>query len=246
MRLDNVPLLWVQRELHDLPRGMGRFWQYLRTIWSHDGTDGELLPQLFMNPMGQDHVTTLLDALLALDADGFAARAAADVASRLADVIGDCKLALVVADDLRGGGTNRYDSEFTLRFGRARPRSRAGPKSPIGSDLPRWSKHLGLVCVLWTGEAPSGRAVREAVLTAAHRAAYVPRHGSARTLRDMLAQEVHVMAIAGCTGPVLNEEDLAYTREVLTLYLDATTCGRPPSACSGTRRAARWASRRVA
>src|SRR4029434_9689102 len=58
-------------------------------------------------------------------------------------------------------------------------------------------------------------------LTAAHRVAYTQRHGPARTLRDMLAQEGHVMAVAGCAGPVLDAEDLAYTREVLAPYLDA-------------------------
>jgi hypothetical protein len=59
------------------------------------------------------------------------------------------------------------------------------------------------------------------MLTAVYRMAFVHRHGPARTLRDMLAQEGQVMAMAGCTRPVLDEEDLAYTREVLTPHLDA-------------------------
>jgi hypothetical protein len=63
--------------------------------------------------------------------------------------------------------------------------------------------------------------VREAVLTAVYRLAYTQRHGPARTLRDMLAQEGQVMARAGCTEPVLDADDLAYTREVLAPYLDA-------------------------
>jgi len=63
--------------------------------------------------------------------------------------------------------------------------------------------------------------VREALLTAAHRVAYWHRHGPARTLREMLTQEGQVMALAGCTGPVLDAEDIAYTREVLIPYLDA-------------------------
>jgi hypothetical protein len=37
----------------------------------------------------------------------------------------------------------------------------------------------------------------------------------------MLAQEGQVMALAGCTGPTLDAEDIAYTREVLIPYLDA-------------------------
>ena len=51
--------------------------------------------------------------------------------------------------------------------------------------------------------------------------AYVQRDGPARTLRDVLAQEGQVLAIAGCAGPVLDEEDIAYTREVLAPHLDA-------------------------
>jgi hypothetical protein len=221
MKLDYVPLLRIQRDIHDLPLGMDRFREYLRTIWTPSDADGERIPMLLMNPMGKGHVAALLDALLALDADRIAARAAEDAATRLADEPGECKVALVVADDLKGGGTNRYDYEFTLRFGPADPRQRSGPPSPVGRDLPRWSKHFWLSCVLWSSEAPSERAVREAVLTAAHRAAFVQRHGPARTLRDMLAQEGNVMAIAGCAGPVLDEEDIAYTREVLAPHLDA-------------------------
>jgi hypothetical protein len=221
MKLDYVPLLRIQRDIHDLPLGMDRFREYLRTIWTPSDADGERIPMLLMNPMGKGHVAALLDALLALDADRIAARAAEDAATRLADEPGECKVALVVADDLKGGGTNRYDYEFTLRFGPADPRQRSGPPSPVGRDLPRWSKHFWLSCVLWSSEAPSGRAVREAVLTAAHRVAYVQRHGPARALRDMLAQEGQVLAMAGCIGPVLDEEDVAYTREVLAPHLDA-------------------------
>src|SRR4051812_18280190 len=172
MKLDYVPLLRVQRDLHGIPIGRERFREYLRTILNDDATDVTLPPLVLMNPMGKGHVAALLDALLALDADGVAARTAGEAADRLADEPGECKLALVVADDLMGGGTNRYDYEFTLRFGPSDPRRRTGPPSPVGCDLPRWSKACWLSCVLWTSEAPSERAVREAVLTSAYRVAY--------------------------------------------------------------------------
>src|SRR5262249_51419221 len=100
MHLEYVPLLRVQRELHGLPRNSERFRQYLRTILAKDGTVLELPSLLVMNPMGKDHVTALLDALLALDADAVAARAVSEAAARVADEPGDFKVALVVADDL--------------------------------------------------------------------------------------------------------------------------------------------------
>ena len=92
---------------------------------------------------------------------------------------------------------------------------------PAAAKPSRWIKDFWLAGVLWSSEAPTERAVREAILMAAHRVAYVHRHGPARTLRDMLAQEGQVMALAGCTGPVLDADDLAYTRQVLTPYRDA-------------------------
>lgn len=215
MDLEYVPLVPVMRELHRAPRGPERFKQYLWTINpGGDGDSDQLLPLIAMNPMGKDHVAALLDALLALDADGIAARATAEAAVALKDVSGDCKVGLVVADDLMGGWTNRYAEELTHRFG-------PDPLRGVLARRPRWLKADWLMCVLWSSEPASEKAVREAVLTAAHRRAYVHRHGPAHTLRDMMAQEGHVMAAAGCTTPALDADEIAYTREVIAPFLDA-------------------------
>src|SRR5207248_9608130 len=137
MRINYVPLLQIQRDLHGLPRNLARFRQYLRTMLGPDMV--ELPPLMIMNPMGKDHVKALLDALLALDADGIAARAAAEAAARLADVPGTVKASLVVADDLLGGWTNRFATEFTFRFQVGGP-----PES-----LPRWLKDFWVTAVVW-------------------------------------------------------------------------------------------------
>src|SRR5262249_34673514 len=79
-----------------------------------------------------------------------------------------------------------------------------------------------VVGILWTSEAPSQRAVREEVLTAVHRAVYIHRHGLAKSLSSMMAQEGEAMALAGCVEPALDPDDLAYTREVLEPLLKAT------------------------
>jgi hypothetical protein len=215
MNLEYVPLLQVARDLHEMPRTYERFQEYLRVIFNEDRTRPVLPPLIAMNPMGKDHVKALLDALLALDADGIAVQALSEASSQLAELPGDCKVALVVADDLMGGWTNRYADEFTFRFG------------PDSSRLltprpkPQWLDHWWITGVLWSSEPASQRAVREAILTAVYRVAYMLRHGLPRSLRDMLTQEGEVMARAGCTGPTLDEEDIAYTREVLIPFLDA-------------------------
>jgi hypothetical protein len=222
MNLEYVPLLQIQRDIQAMPRSMERFRHYLRTIWNCYETDFELIPLILANPMGKEHVTALLDELLALGADQIAADAAADASAYLTDVPGDFKAAVVVADDLKGGWTNRYDLEFNLRFGAHHEADQDPPARPAKPQPPRWSKFLWVFGALWSSEPASARAVREAMLTAAYRIAFTHRHGNARTLREMLVQEGQVMAMAGCTAPLLDEDDLAYTREVLEPHMEAT------------------------
>jgi hypothetical protein len=204
MKIGYVPLLRVMREVYTTPRGPARFDRYLRTVLNADRTDVELLPLLAANPMAKDHVTALLDALLALDADGIGARTAAEAAARLADEPGDYRATLVVADDLMGGWTNRYAYEFDFRVGYG----------------PHGKRFWGPVGVLWSSEPACEGAVRETMAAAVYRTAYMRRHGPPRTLRDILAQERWVMAMADCAGPTLDTEDIEYTREVLVPYLD--------------------------
>jgi hypothetical protein len=124
MNLEYVPLLRTQRGLQGLPRNYERFQQYLGTMLNQDGV--ELPPLGIMNPMGKDHVTVLLDRLLALHADGIGAQAAADASAALPDVPGEFKIALVVADDLMGGWTKdpellRFWAEASKLLGRPVP-----------------------------------------------------------------------------------------------------------------------------
>ena len=205
MKLDFVPLLETQRELYRLPRGMARFQQYLRTMIDFR-TEEMKLPLFSMNPMGKDHVPEFIDALLAFDADGVAAQATAQARAHLEHIPRTWKVALVVADDLAGGWTNRYASEYTHRF-----------------DSNYLYQQGWLIGILWTSDQPPGpRITREEVLASIYRTAYVQEHGPARNLRERLAQEGHAMARAGCTTPALDADDLAYTREVLAPFLDAT------------------------
>jgi hypothetical protein len=223
MQLTFVPLLQVQRNLYNLPRNMERFHAYLATMT--DASTGDLkLPLVAMNPMGREHVPALLDEWMALGADEIAAKAVSDADARLRDVGGEFRVGLVIADDLQGRWTNRYTYEFGHRFA-SKPFHRRG-----------W-----LTGMLWTSEKPSQEAAREAAATSVYRAAYIERHGYARTLREMLAQEGYAMASAGCTAPTLDADDLEYTRDVMARYLDATdqatlmTClfGDRPTAALG-------------
>jgi len=202
MKLEFVPLLQVQRDLHRMPRGWERFRAYLQTLVDPE-TKELKLPLSAMNPMGKDHVPALLDQYLAFDADGLAARAVAEAESRLSNVEGEFKVALVIVDDAMGGWTNRYSNELTARTG-SKPLHRRG-----------W-----ITGALWTSETPSEQATREETLAAVYRAAHIQQHGFAATLREIMAQEGYAMVMAGCSKPSLDEDELEYTRAVIAPNLD--------------------------
>lgn len=204
MELEYVPLLRVQRDLYRLPRGRERFDAYVRTMV--DPRTGDLdLPLVDMNPMGKEHLPPLLDRLLALDAEAVGAAAAAAARPATADVGGAFRVGLVVADDARGGWSDRHCNELGHRFG--------------GGALYRRGWIVGL---LWSSETPTEAEVRHEVATCIHRLAHIRRRGPATTIAAMLEQEGEAMAAAGCVEPALDPDDLAYTRQVIEPYLAAS------------------------
>jgi hypothetical protein len=217
MTLTFVPLLRVQRELYAMPRGMERFREYLKTMV--DAETGDLaLPLVAMNPMGKDHVPALIDEYLALDAEEIAEEAVKEAEAK---AVADYRVALVVSDDLKGGWTNRWASEYSHRI--------------EGAAM---TKRGWLVGILWTSEPASAQNVRDAVLTSIHRAEYVQTHAAPATLGEMLDQEGYAMARAGCTTPQLDDDDLAYTRSVIKPHLGATDRATVIACMFGDRAAA--------
>jgi hypothetical protein len=202
-----------------MPRGMERFREYIKTMM--DAETGDLaLPLVAMNPMGKDHVPALIDDYLALGAEEIAEEATAKaVALQTSDRA--YRVALVVSDDLKGGWTNRWASEYSHRI--------------EGAAI---TKRGWLVAILWTSEPASAQNVRDAVLTSIHRAEYLQTHAAPATLGEMLDQEGYAMARAGCTTPQLDDDDLAYTRSVITPHLGATDRATVIACMFGDRAAA--------
>lgn len=204
MTIEFVPLLQIQRDLYELPRGRERFEAYLRTMI--DPRTGDLsLPLVPMNPMGREHVPALLDSYIACTADEKAEQAVAAVSGRYAEVAATFRVGLVIADDLKGGWTNRFAAEFGHRV-----------------ETRAFHRRGWLLGILWTSEAPRVELAVDEALMAVHRGAYIERHGYACTLGHMLAQEGFAAAAAGCTAPALETDDLLYTREALTPLLEAS------------------------
>jgi hypothetical protein len=210
MQLLYASLLQIQLEIQKLPRSPERFRQYLDTIT----VDGETLrypPLGLMNPMGKEHITTLLEEYLTLNVDTIATNAMSAASEAVNEIPGSYNLGLVVIDDLMGGWTNRYDYEFNLRF-----------CSPRSEPRPRWLHEDWLCCPLWSSQPAAESAIRDVIATTIHRAAYQYHHGQPTTLRQMIQQEGQVYRRAHCSGPTLDSDDLEYTREVIAPHLEAS------------------------
>ena len=197
MPFEYVPLLRKQLEIYTMPRGFERFQSYIQTIVNETSDDIALAPLMAMNPMGKDHCNALLEQYLApeIDAERLAEQILAEFATDAA-----LRVSLVLVDDAKGGWTNRTDYEYKLR-------------TQLGTTLRRsgW-----LSVMLWASAIPSAELVSETTRTTLRRALPVLAHGDPKTLREILEQE----AAAQTQFPLLDPEELAYTREVLMPLLE--------------------------
>jgi hypothetical protein len=135
-KVEVVPLLHVERKLYDVPRGRERFDAYVATMTM--GTGEAALPLTALNPMGREHVAAAIDRMIELGIEDGASEAASEAQRRLAAVEDSLRVAVVVADDLKGGWTNRYFTEMANRFER------------------KYEVEHGWATVLfWTSEEPS-------------------------------------------------------------------------------------------
>jgi len=200
-------LLTVQRGIYDEPRGLDRFKTYIRELTA--GTDEMVLPITAQNPMGREHCAASLDRLMELGAEDLARDAAARFEAQRAP-IGDYRIGLVVADDARGGWTDRDLTEIAHRF---------EPKA----ELKRGWITVHFYTGDFAGDRPSADDVRSEVLaTLARRAAWL-EHGPVSTLRDRMAREGAAASFAGMTEPRFDDATVHDIRAKIAPHLDTET-----------------------
>ena len=184
LTVELVPLLESARALYSMPRGPQRFDAYIEL--GTGNTDEMQLPVAVMNPMGKEHVLAYVERLMELDAEGAAKGFAREAAGALRDVDDALLLAVVVADDLKGGWTNRAFAEFSHRYERKYEVERG------------WA-----VALLWTSEEPSNGDVRTRTFESIYRTLDERKNGAVRTLRAIMEREGRTMRFAGRDKPRL-------------------------------------------
>ena len=175
-----LPVLDPMRELYQKPRDFNRFKEYLALLMG-DSRDDMELPIGNFNPMAKEHALEKLDELRALKAEAVAAAVLTELNGRLqSGTATGFKVVLSLADDLKGGWTNRFTTDHASKF-------RIGPLVKRHFCTP----------VFWTGEEYHPEKIRTRVTEYAFRTLYRSAHNNPETLEDHIEQEAYVARMAG-------------------------------------------------
>ena len=117
MRLVLLPLIDTMLEYYNLPRGFERFREYISLLTGGTGDDMKL-PIGGFNPMGKEHATEKLMELKNLDAENYISEILDEMNSEFAndDQAIEYKVSISLADDLKGGWTNRFTTDYQHKF----------------------------------------------------------------------------------------------------------------------------------
>lgn len=106
MSLTALPLLQIQKDLLQIPRGTARFQKYLQVLTA--GTQDIVTPIMSFNPMSKDHVESVLDQLLAVNAESILV----EILDKFGSASETFNVGWVVIDDIKGGWTCRETIEM--------------------------------------------------------------------------------------------------------------------------------------
>jgi hypothetical protein len=207
MKVTLEPILRDCRAIYDLSEVMDRYWTYVRLV---NESKGEFLPLGAFSPMGRRQAD-YLDALIAMNAEGYAARVCQEVCAEL-ESNAVFRVMLVVVDEPRNGWTQRFLTDADWRFS---SKTDQLPKMAAPNGFDRW-----VSVQLWTTEfngtdrTPTLEYVRQETRAALYRALYRREFGVPETLEAMMSQEGAVMSFSG-EKIQLEPDDLEFTRNIL-------------------------------
>ncbi|MCU0444611.1 MAG: hypothetical protein MUE85_06795 [Microscillaceae bacterium] len=176
MRFELLPILDQMLDLYQKPRGFERFKEYLKTL--QGDTEADLaIPISGFNPMAKEHILDKLGELKALDIEKIMENALLDLNKKLQNHNEHrfFKLAFNLADDLKGGWTNRYTSDYDSKF-----------------KIQALLKRGFCVPIFWASEAFSQSLILERTLEYAYRSIYWLQNPKPQTLQEHLQQEIFV------------------------------------------------------
>lgn len=176
MRFQLLPTIDIMIDLYEKPRTFERFKEYLKTLQG-DTEDDLAIPISGFNPMAKEHLLDKLKELKNLGAEEI-------IEETLNNLNGNnfskksnrnFKIAINLSDDLKGGWTNRFTSDYDSKF-----------------------KINGLFSrnfctpIFWTSENFTKEIIRERTLEYIFRTVYWLTNPKPKSLKEHLEQEIFV------------------------------------------------------
>ncbi len=176
MTFESSPIIEKMLELYQKPRNFDRFQDYLGIL--QGVTKGDLaIPISGFNPMAKEHVVEKLLELKAINAEQIIADTISELNKKgIKEGNGKVfKLSLTLADDLKGGWTNRFTTDYDSKF-------------KLNALI---NRHF-CTPVFWTSENFDAIVIRERTLEYAFRTVHWMSKPKPKTLQAHVEQEVFV------------------------------------------------------
>lgn len=171
------PILSDIKELYSQPISVERFQAYITRLQA--GTKGDMaLPIAGYNPMAKDHLLEKIKALENLQAE----QIMQEVITAFHDESAESEpreilIVLNLADDLKGGWTNYYSTDFDSKF-----------------KLNAFVERNFCAPYFWSSETYTKELIRQRTLEYMYRTVYWIRHKKPKILSEYLDQEIFVAA----------------------------------------------------
>jgi hypothetical protein len=176
MTFERFPIIETMLRLYAQPRSPDRFQEYLSLL--QGDTKGDLaVPIGGFNPMAKEHVAEQLQALQQLGAEDIMQRTIHSLDTRSFSAKNDqtYKVALNLADDLKGGWTNRHTTDYDSKF-------RFHGMFHRNFCIPYF----------WTSELHTPELIARRTAEYVFRTVYWQQHPKPKTLKEHVLQEVFV------------------------------------------------------
>lgn len=197
MTFQLIPVIDAMLEIYRKPPSPDRFREYLNLLQG-PGKGDLAVPLGGFNPMAKAQATGRLEELKAQGAEQIASEVSAELNKALSLQHADKTMGIAInlSDDLKGGWTNRYTSDYDSKFKTSALLSRNF-----------------CTAIFWTGEDFSTAMIRQRILEYAWRAVYRQSHKAPASLQEHIAQETFVASRA--PAPVRPGDDTRVLAEQL-------------------------------
>ena len=169
------PVLDIMVNFYHKPAGIDRFWDYLK-ILKGDSKDDMEVPIPNFNPMGKEHVLNKLLELKELDVEEII-KDTLDKINKKFSVNNsiDINVVMTLADDLKGGWTNRHTTDYDSKF-----------------KINAYINRNFCIPVYWTSEEYDIHKIKRQTEEYCFRTLYWKKRNKPETLEEHIKQELFV------------------------------------------------------